>query len=294
MKPTKILVIGVTGMLGNALFSELAKYPNIETYGTARSFKNYLPKELAEKVITGVDIDNFDSLVRVFDRVKPDVVLNCVGLIKQLPSAEDTELAIKMNALFPHQLARLAAASGSRLIHFSTDCVFDGENGPYKESDPSDAKDIYGKTKFLGELHYDHCLTIRTSIIGHGFESHVSLIDWFLSQNGTTKGYTKVIYSGFPTVEIARIIAQYVLPNSKLRGLYQVSSDPISKYDLLKIVAKVYGKKIKLEPYPDVVSDRSLDSTRFRQDTGYTPPSWEELAKKMFAYYQENPNFIKY
>lgn len=293
----KILVIGATGMLGNAQMTELSKYKNFDVFGTVRYFeeaKKYLPAKLLKKIQPNVEVENIDSLIKVFDWVKPDVVINCVGLIKQSKNASDIALDISMNSLFPYRLAHLCAIAGSRLIHISTDCVFSGKKGLYRESDLADAEDIYGRTKYLGEVALPNCLTIRTSIIGHGLENHISLIDWFLSQKGQIKGYTKVIYSGFPTVEIARIIAEYIIPNENLFGLYHVSAEPIAKYDLLNLVAKIYHKKIIIKPFDQFILDRSLDSTKFRKITSYQPPSWERLVKKMYSYYKSNPNFIKF
>jgi dTDP-4-dehydrorhamnose reductase len=296
MDTKTILVIGATGMLGNAQFTELSKYDHFDVFGTVRKeeeVKKYLPA-FSKKIFTNVDIEKLDTVSEVMDKIKPDVVLNCVGLIKQAPTASNTALEIYMNALFPHKLAMICQKYNARMIHFSTDCVFNGEKGNYKETDPSDAYDVYGKTKYLGEVSYDNCFTIRTSIIGHGLEAHASLIDWFLSQEGTIKGFTKVIYSGFPTVEIARILAEYVIPNDSLKGLYQVTAEPISKYNLLKLVKKIYNKDIEILPFDEEVSDRSMDSSRFRKETGYTPPTWDQLIHKMYEYYKSNPNFIKY
>lgn len=293
----KILIVGATGMLGNAQMTELTKSKNFDVFGTVRYFeeaKKYLPAKLLSKIYPNVDVENIDSLIKVFDSIKPDVVINCVGLIKQSQNASDIALDISMNSLFPYRLAHLCVIADSRLIHISTDCVFSGTQGFYKESDSADAEDIYGRTKFLGEVVLPNCFTMRTSIIGHGLENHASLVDWFLSQKGKIKGYTKVIYSGLPTVEIAHIIAEYIIPNKNLMGLYHVSAEPISKYDLLNLMAKIYHKKIVIERFDKFILDRSLDSTKFRKITSYQPPSWERLVRKMYSYYKSNPNFIKY
>lgn len=294
MKNKKILVLGATGMLGNAIFTELTK-AGFDVYGTARKMNpEFFSTDLVSKIITGIDIEDLPSLTATINDLKPDVVMNCVGLIKQSPSASNTAMAIYMNALFPHKLASICEQAGARMIHFSTDCVFSGKKGNYTEEDFSDADDVYGRTKYLGEVAYPHCFTMRTSIIGHGLEANASLIDWFLAQNGEVTGYDKVIFSGFPTVEIARILIEYILPNPELCGLYHVSADPISKYDLLKLVAKVYGKKVNLIPSDNEISDKSLNSERFRDISGYTPPSWDALIEKMYEYYKSNGNFIKY
>jgi dTDP-4-dehydrorhamnose reductase len=279
-----VLILGATGMLGHTLLEQLSLRDTLDVHATIRTngCLDGIAVMVRKRIIGNVDADNLDSILRVLADIKPDVVINCIGVIKQLAAAKDPVTALTINALFPHRLALACKASGSRLIHISTDCVFSGSKGNYTEADVSDATDLYGRTKFLGEVDYPHCVTLRTSIIGHELRGTYSLIDWFLSQEGKVNGYTKAIYTGFPTVEMARIIAEYVLPNPDLRGLYQVSSEPISKYELLHLVARQYGKEIEIVSYDDFVCDRSLDSTRFRSVTGYVPPSWATMVEAMW------------
>jgi dTDP-4-dehydrorhamnose reductase len=279
----RILVLGASGMLGNAVFRLFAESDDFDVMGTVRSERSreLFPKSLQTVLITGVDIENFDNLMCVFGDTRPDVVINCIGLVKQLAEADDPLVAIPINSLLPHRLARLCAVAGARFIHMSTDCVFSGSKGMYTEADPSDAKDLYGRSKFLGEVDYPNAITLRTSIIGHELEGARSLVGWFLSQSGPVKGFRKAIFSGLPTVEIARLIRDYVLPNPHLHGLYHVSADPISKYDLLKLVADAYGKTIDIEPDENFMIDRSLDSLLFRSITGFQPKPWDELVKSM-------------
>ena len=172
----------------------------------------------------------------------------------------------------------------ARLIHVSTDCVFSGERGGYVEGDPTDARDAYGKSKALGEVDYPHAITLRTSIIGHELQSKISLLDWFLAQNKRCNGYTKAIFSGLPTVVFAQLIRDIVIPHQELSGLYHISAKPISKFDLLKLIAEVYGKSIHIEPEEELVIDRSLNSMRFQLATGYIAPEWPELIQLMHAY----------
>jgi dTDP-4-dehydrorhamnose reductase len=222
------------------------------------------------------------ALTSVFHQSNPEVVINCVGVIKQLKDAQSPMVSLKINALLPHMLAELCVIAGARLIHISTDCVFSGRTGGYKEADPSDAEDLYGRTKFLGEVHDRHCVTLRTSLIGRELETRNGLIEWFLSQNGkTVKGFRKAIYTGFITAELARIIELILLKYPDLYGLWQVSSDPISKYDLLKLVKKSFSMNVDIVPDDDFKCDRSLDSTAFRQKTNYTPPSWERMISEL-------------
>ena len=292
MKMVKVLISGVTGMLGHTLFTRLSERDGLEIFATARSMEGlsrWFDQELLAKIRGNVDANNFDTIVRVIEDLKPDVVINCIGIIKQLPAAKDPITTITINALLPHRIALACKAAGTRMIHISTDCVFDGIKGNYTEKDQVNATDLYGRTKFLGEVDYPHCVTLRTSIIGHELKGKYGLIEWLLAQEGKVKGYTNAIYSGFPTVEIVRIIGEYVIPNPNLKGLYHVSSDPISKYELLQLVADKYKKQIEIEPFDDFRLDRSLDSTLFRSITGYTPPSWPELVDRMYRDFIASP-----
>lgn len=279
----RILVLGVSGMLGNAMLRVLSENADHEVRGTARSaiMKKHFTSPLAEKVVVGVDVENADSLVRVFNELRPEVVINCIGLVKQLAEADDPLAALPINALLPHRLARLCGLLGARLVHVSTDCVFNGAKGNYVESDPSDAEDLYGKSKYLGEVTYPHTITLRTSIIGHEISGNHGLVGWFLAQQGHVKGYRNAIFSGLPTVELSRVVRDFVLVRPALCGLYHVAAAPIAKYDLLQLVASAYGKEIDIVPDDRVTIDRSLDASRFRAATGYIAPSWPELVSRM-------------
>lgn len=279
-----ILVLGVTGMLGSAVFSSLVVDPRFRVFGTLRSPSGMqlFAEPLRDKLVGNVDVLDHDSLVTTFDRARPDIVINCVGLIKQLAVAKDPLQALPVNSMLPHRLARLCGVAGARLIHISTDCVFSGRAGMYKEGDPSDAEDLYGKSKHIGELHdVEHAITLRTSIIGHGVTPNSSLVDWFLGQTDSVMGFQKAVFSGLPTVELACVIRDYVIPAPELHGLYHVSAGPIDKYSLLQLVAQAYGKKIDIVPDEQLHINRSLDSSRFQQATGYQPPEWRQLVQIM-------------
>jgi dTDP-4-dehydrorhamnose reductase len=280
----RVLILGVTGMLGSAVYRTLSQDSAFEVWGTLRSagaLRHFAEQDRA-RLQCGVDVLDQDALVGVLERIRPDVVINCVGLIKQLADAQDPLSALPINAMLPHRLARLCGLTGARLIHVSTDCVFSGRKGGYVEADLSDAEDLYGKSKFIGELHeVAHAITLRTSIIGHELGSNYALVDWFLSQVGPVKGYAKAIFSGLPTVELARVMKDHVIPAPELHGLYHVSVEPIDKLSLLRLVAEVYGHKIQINSDEQVCIDRSLDSSRFRQATGYRPLAWPELVKMM-------------
>jgi len=283
----KVLVLGVSGMLGNAVFRLFADSPGLDVVGTARSgaVTSRFREDLRSRILTGVDVEQFDSLARVFASARPDVVVNCIGLVKQLAEADDPLAALPINAVLPHRLARLCDLAGSRLVHVSTDCVFLGTRGMYKESDPPDAQDLYGRSKLLGEVDYPHAVTLRTSIIGHELGSAHGLVGWFLSQRGPVRGYTKAIFSGLPTVELAAVIRDRVLAAPSLHGLYHVAAAPIAKYELLRLVATAYGKSTEIVPDDRVAIDRSLDGSRFSEATGYTAPPWPELIRRMYEFH---------
>jgi len=283
---TRILIFGITGMLGHKLFGCFSDLDGYETYGTVREHDR-LGKKISplihERIMSGVDVFNFDLVRATISKVQPDQIINCIGIIKQLPDANDPIKSISINALFPHKLAQACREQDVRLIHISTDCVFSGSKGNYTEKDTSDAEDLYGRTKHLGEVTGANCITLRTSIIGHELNTKLGLMEWFLTQKENIKGFTKAIYSGFPTVEMARIISKFVIPNPNLSGLYHVSSNPISKYHLLKLAANMYKKDIEIVPHDEFECDRSLDSTRFRQATGYIPPEWPDLIDRLYT-----------
>ena len=279
----KVLVLGAAGMLGHAVLRHFSAQGRHAVTGSVRSqaSRNLLPAALRDAVVVGADIANDDSLAQLIAKARPDIVINCIGLVKQLAQANDVLAALPINSLLPHRLARLCASTGARLIHISTDCVFSGDKGMYREDDFSDARDLYGRSKFLGEVDYPHAVTLRTSIIGHELNSAHGLVEWFLSQQGGVLGYCKAVFSGLTTSELARVMHDFVIPRPELHGVYHVSVDAIDKCTLLREVAKAYGKTIGITPDDKVVIDRSLDSTRFRQTTGYAPPPWPELIAQM-------------
>jgi dTDP-4-dehydrorhamnose reductase len=283
----KVLVLGASGMLGNAVLRVLASSDGFDAVGSVRSAAamRLLPESVRDRLVTGVDVDNADSLAGLFGQVRPDAVINCVGLVKQLAEVKDPLSAIPINSLLPHRLARLCQVASARLVHVSTDCVFSGTKGMYIESDFADADDLYGRSKYLGEVDYPHAVTLRTSIIGHelGGSAH-GLVGWFLAQRGSVKGFARAVFSGLPTVELAAVIRDCVLPAPSLRGVYHVSAAPIDKFSLLRLVGSAYGRSVDIVPDDKLVIDRSLDSTRFRQATGYQPAAWPELVGRMAAF----------
>jgi dTDP-4-dehydrorhamnose reductase len=282
----RVLVLGATGMLGNTMVRLLAQSDCISVIAAVRSAESakLFQSELQVQFVSSVEAENPDSLADLVTRTHPDVIINCIGLVKQVADVKNVMASVPVNTLLPHRLARLANLIGGRLIHFSTDCVFSGEKGNYIETDRVDATDVYGMSKSLGEVSGDHAVTLRTSIIGHEIRGRLGLLEWFLAQRGTVKGFTRAVFSGFPTVELARIVRDYVLPRPDLTGLYHVSAEPIAKYNLLNLIATEYGKSITIVPDDELVIDRSLNSDRFRVATGYKPPSWPELIASMHGF----------
>lgn len=274
----RVLVLGAYGMLGHKLVEALAN--DFDVYATCRAPKPQLgrPALAPERLVAGVTAEDFTSVVTAFARVRPDAVLNCIGVIKQVGAAKQAIPSLTINALFPHQLAELCRATGARLIHFSTDCVFSGDKGAYTLDDPSDARDLYGRSKYLGEVGGPGCLTIRSSIIGPELEGKHGLVEWFLAQRGKSiKGFRKAIYTGFPTVEMAKIVALLLRDNAALEGVWQVASAPITKYDLLQKLNAKLGLGTTIAPDDDFVCDRSLDGSAFSAATGYRSPDWDAL-----------------
>ena len=277
-----LLVLGATGMLGNIVYRYLSSKQSYIVYGSIRSAtsKILFKKNLRKNLISNINVNSDKKISNLFSLVNPDIVINCIGVIKQLDQSSNVLDVVPINSLLPHRLAMLCKKKSIKLIHFSTDCVFSGEKGNYIESDNPDAKDLYGRSKLIGEIDYPNCLTLRTSIIGPELISSRSLLCWFLKQRGTIKGYVKAIFSGLPTVEIARIMSEYII-ESNLSVIYHLSGNSIDKYSLLNLIAKIYNHKIKIVPDTKIVIDRSLNCEKFKNITGYEPKSWDYLVKSM-------------
>lgn len=283
---TRVAVLGASGMLGNAMFRLFGESDGFNVSGTIRSgsARRFFPEHLQDSLVEGVDVTSTDDLMAALDKLRPHVIINCVGVVKQLATAKDPLTTLPINSMLPHRLARLGALIQARVVHISTDCVFSGKAGLYKETDAPDALDLYGRSKLLGELEEPGSITLRTSIIGRELQGSHSLVDWFLSQEGAVKGYQRAIFSGLPTCELARIVRDYVIPRPDLYGLYHVSAEPIDKYSLLQEIARQYGHSIDITLDDTVRIDRSLDSTRFRNATSYAPPAWPDLIAAMHRF----------
>lgn len=283
-KTISVLVVGATGLIGSTVFRALSKSTDLTVFGTIRDSadKAYFSSEHACNLFSGFEASSNQKWLKIFKKIKPNVVINCLGVTKHLEGGGDPLVVIPINAYFPHYLNNICRNYGSRLIHISSDCVFSGNKGGYLESDSPDAGDYYGRSKLLGELTEGPSVTLRTSTIGHELKSTFGLLEWFLRQKGVCHGFKAAYFSGVPTFELARIIEKYVIPNPQIQGLYHVGGYKISKFNLLTQIADVYGKKIEIIPSSDYRIDRSLNSDRFYKTTGYKPPTWVELIKEMY------------
>jgi len=270
-------------MLGHQLFVHLRKSHDVRV--TLRlGLERYIPFGLFDNETTyyGVDLRSWDALVPIMADCRPDAVINAVGIVKQRSEAKEAITSLEINSLLPHRVSLVCRGANARLVHVSTDCVFSGRKGNYSETDQPDAEDLYGRSKLLGEVVEPHCLTLRTSIIGPELSRRTGLLEWILSQQGRTiKGYTKAIFSGFPTFELARIIERILVDQPNLHGLYHVASSPINKYELLSLIRDRLHLPITIEEDASFVCDRSLDASRFYRDAGYSPPVWKAMIDDM-------------
>ncbi len=279
----KVLIIGGKGMLGHKLVQALSERFEVWTtlHGSWSDVEKFGIFDQG-RTIDKVDVTDIESVRQAVETSRPEIIINAVGVIKQLPAATDVVHTLEINSIFPHRLAQLTAELNARLILISTDCVFDGVAGNYSEDNLPNALDLYGQSKRWGEVTGGDCLTLRTSIIGRELSGTHSFVEWFLSnRGGDVNGFANAIYSGFPTIVFADIIASLITDHPDLRGLHHVSSEPINKFELLTLINKAYDAGVNIGRDEEFRIDRSLDSTRFRQATGFQPPSWQEMIERM-------------
>jgi dTDP-4-dehydrorhamnose reductase len=284
----RLLILGGDGMLGHRLLKHLGARHDVRVT-LRRNLSDYAAAGLFHdgNAYAGVEARDEDRIEQVLADFRPQAVVNCVGIVKQRGEAKESVPSIEINALLPHRLAELGRTRGFRLVHLSTDCVFSGRRGDYREDDVPDAEDIYGRSKLLGEVSGPGCVTLRTSIIGRELSRKAGLLEWFLSQRGrAVRGFRRAIFSGFTTAEMARIIERLLVEHGSLDGLFHVSSDPISKYELLRKIDAAMGLGITVEPDDNFARDRSLDSSRFRARVAYRAPSWDAMITELAT---ENP-----
>lgn len=285
----RILILGGDGMLGHQLLDSwqgrhavavtlrqtLTHYANYNRFNLENSFAN-------------VDVRDFSKLAQLVEKYRPDAVINAVGIIKQRDDAADAVQSIEINALLPHKIAVLCERIGARFVQISTDCVFSGSRGMYCEDDIPDAKDLYGRSKLLGEVSSKGAITLRSSIIGLELSRKKSLIEWFLAQQGTIRGFRRAIYSGVTTLEMARVIEYVLMQQPNLSGVWQVASQPINKYELLcGLLERLPGLHIEIEADDSFECDRSLNGSRFHEITGYELPGWPKMLDELAQQIQE-------
>ncbi len=279
----RILVLGGSGLLGHKLVQ--CWQSEFDVWSTLRGrFIDYARFGIFDraKTIENLSVLDTTTVAATIAKIKPDVIFNAVGIVKQVPTAKNAVDTLLINSVLPHQLATIAEKVGARLIQISTDCVFEGTTGNYSEGDRPDATDLYGKSKNLGEVVAANCLTLRTSIIGRELATAHGLVEWVLSNRGEkVQGYANAIFSGFPTVVLADIISNLIKNCPDMSGLYHVSSEPINKFDLLSLIKTSYDLDLDIERFDDFRLDRSLNSAKFRKETGFLPADWPELIERM-------------
>jgi dTDP-4-dehydrorhamnose reductase len=286
--PEKILILGVNGMLGFSIYHHFLENRNYKTYGTIRGQLNekYFSSTSIIENLRILDINDQKKIEKIVNEIEPSYIINCIGIIKQSENMNDHKDVIFLNSILPHILSTVADSIGAKLIHFSTDCIFDGLSGNYTEADHVSAKDFYGLSKFLGEISTENHLTLRTSIIGHEQKRKKSLVEWFLSQNQSVAGYSKAYFSGLTTICVAKALEENLLFND-LSGIYHLSADRIDKHTLLTKIRDVYRKDIEIIPTPSPSIDRSLNCERIRSDAGFAPYSWDHMIQEMYNEYRK-------
>jgi dTDP-4-dehydrorhamnose reductase len=279
----RVLILGGTGMLGHKLWQVCAQ--RFETCVTCRRAPDGVARAGfadSARILAGVSVEEFESVARALRAARPAVVVNCIGIVKQAAAARDPARSLMVNAFFPRRLAQLCRARGARLIHISTDCVFSGQKGGYREGDLPDARDLYGRTKLLGEVSGAGCLTLRTSMIGRELEQSYGLLEWFLSQGGKRiHGYTRAIFSGLTTNCLSELIAELIAEYPQLEGVRHLAGDSISKFDLLDLIRRFYDVDVEITPDERVVCDRSLNAEWIRRETGLSAPTWPDMVARM-------------
>ena len=285
----KILIIGLSGMMGHRLFTYLQEQNCYDLYSTTTTnFKIKYPnfKIFNKKKIFYLKEQDISFFEKIFSNVKPDIVINCSAILKESLFHENPVKYIEINSIYPHKISLLSKKYNFRFIHFSTDIVYGDVNGLSSENSNININSIYATTKFLGEVTYNDSLSIRTSIIGHQLRGNSGFLEWFLNtDNKVVNGFSKVIYSGFTTNEMSKVFHNYIIPNNNLSGIINISSNPISKYELLQIIKTYYKIESEIINDKSIFSNRSLNSSSFREKTGYSPPSWDMMIKEMFKDY---------
>ena len=280
----RIIILGASGLIGHKLLQKLSN--DFDVYATLhRSKESYglMPLFSGQNIIDEVDVSDFENVSAILHYVNPNVILNCIGITPRKDEINNLYKVIKINSLFPHQLANWAKVNNKRVIHFSTDCVFNGSTGNYTENSLTTAEDVYGRTKALGEINYSHTLTIRSSFIGQELFGKTELLDWFLNQEGKRiNGFTNTLYSGVSTNFMTYVVKTIILNAPELSGLYQLAPDkPISKYELLCIAKRAFDVNIEIIPENKHVHTPTLNGSKLKDNIKINVPSWKEMMKDL-------------
>ena len=289
---TKILILGATGMLGSQVCKYFYNKKKYATICVARSRKKFtLLNSTGKKKIkaTFLDLQSLKKTKKMILKLQPDYLINCVGMVKQIMNKQNKKETFFLNTKLPKVLSDLAKSENFKFIHFSTDCVFSGKRGHYRENDVSDYKDYYGKTKYLGENDSINTINLRTSIIGHELNTKIGLLEWFLLSKKKVFGFKNAIFSGLTTLEIAKILEKHIINKNVIKfGTFHISSKPINKYNLLKMISKIYKKNILIVPNYSIKCNRALNSSKFKKITGYNRKNWKEMLIELRKNYLGN------
>jgi dTDP-4-dehydrorhamnose reductase len=283
----RVLVLGGTGMLGHSLWQECrARFDSFVTVRAARPDETPLGALDPARIVAGVRAEASETISSALAETRPEVVVNCIGIVKQARAAADRITTVRVNSLFPHELAALCERNGARLIHLSTDCVFSGRRGDYSEQDSPEPIDLYGRSKLLGEPAGTRVLTLRTSMIGWELSgSRQGLLEWFAGHEAGTRvsGYTRARFTGPTTPVLSRTIAEVIESGDELNGTWHVGAAAITKHDLLVRLRDALGIDVEVVPDESVVIDRTLDSSRFRGAAAWSPPTWDQMVTELAA-----------
>lgn len=280
----KVLIFGVTGMLGHQMFKYFCENTCLEVFGVVRSpfDRQLFPNYTSYNIPILDDIYSSDKISKLLFEYNPDVVINCIGAVKQAEHLKPIDF-IKVNSVFPHLLNGLTSIRNIRIIHFSTDCVFGEGPGTFTENDTPICKDIYGRSKLLGEItNCDLSMTIRTSIVGRELKNKYGLLEWFLNSGNVVRGYTNSYFTGLSTIRVSEVVGDIILSNKIYSGLYHLAAEKISKFELLLLFNDHFNLEKNIVPYAlEGKIDRSLDGTKLANKINLPKISWKQMVKKL-------------
>jgi dTDP-4-dehydrorhamnose reductase len=289
----KILILGVDGMIGHKIYQSLSTTES-NLVLTSRKAKTNLPFDFDKAILLNLDIYK-DDLNIFLDNQMPTIIINCIGVTTRRLDKLGTNQVEYINSTFPKLLAEWTKKTNNKLIHFSTDCVFNGKKGYYSEDSLPDATDIYGSTKAAGEIKdQKNTLTIRTSMIGREIFNFTELLEWIFSNNlKAIKGYKNAIYSGVTTLWMGELIKKIIFDKINLSGIYNISSSSISKYDLITKIKSYFNLNIEILENTEYNTNKTLNSEKFQSKTGIKTPSWDEMLSALIKDCLENSKIYK-